>query len=177
MFSVALVQVGNVNGALMMRHDKQKRNFQFSVIVAAVNVGLDFYLIPRFHALGATTANVTAQMLAVTIVFAYITTVLGYKFPWRCFFNVTAQAAVFVLTYLCIRRFVPFEESTSMFLAWHFLYVICCCVCSMFVFRVTRVFDSTDVAVLRRLAGRLPHAVEPAANKVISFLAPSTLPA
>ncbi len=83
LFSAAFAVVGGVGSSLVLALERQRFIFLSGVLVAVVNLGLDFWLIPSFGVIGAAVANFCSQLLGVGIGIVYLLTVVGVSFPFR----------------------------------------------------------------------------------------------
>jgi O-antigen/teichoic acid export membrane protein len=56
---------------------------RLGIIMSVVNISLDMFLIPRFHALGGAVANTSSQIVYVLLLFVAVRQLYAIVLPWR----------------------------------------------------------------------------------------------
>ena len=78
---VPLLFMTGISSVVLMGVDKVGVTFWRSILAAAFNVLLNLVLIPRYGIMGAAVSTVLTELLAATLVTAYLFA-HGYAFPW-----------------------------------------------------------------------------------------------
>lgn len=81
--TTALAVVASAGSAVLVSEESIGFMIRWGVAAAAVNVGLAIMLVPPWGALGAATANGTAQVFAVAVTMVYLVRVRRIPVPWR----------------------------------------------------------------------------------------------
>jgi O-antigen/teichoic acid export membrane protein len=92
--SLAVTSIGVVGAPLLLGTEKQSFMAKYGTFVAVLNLSLDFLLIPKHGALGATVANCTAQIVGVIGAAIFVTRYAQAKFPWKATATIYVAAAV-----------------------------------------------------------------------------------
>ena len=137
---------------------------RFGLVMAVLNIGLDVWLIPRGHAIGAAWANGVAQAIAVVGLTVFAAARLDLHVPWRdlarivlaCvpMFIVARSAAALTTPAVGVLVGVPLGALT------YALGV-----------RVTRALKPVDVMRLRALASLLPRSLRFSYGRAIALMA------
>jgi O-antigen/teichoic acid export membrane protein len=123
MFSgYSFVQIVSVAGSLPFLMEKQKIIVKIGILIGLLNLFLDFILIPRFGAIGASLANTSSQLLSSLIVFFYIKRLIFIKIRIKNLFPLIFIS--FFSGVLIIIYFKSFSIKFLIIVIYSFLYII-----------------------------------------------------
>ena len=89
---------------LLRAADRQKQILIWFSITGVINVGLDWYLIPRFGAIGAAWGNGLSQTFGILAIWVRASRYFDVQFPWKTAFRLlVAGTGMAVLSNLVVR--------------------------------------------------------------------------
>jgi len=135
--------------AVLQAADRQGTMFRWMLAIAALNVGLDAALIPRFGAIGAAVANGIAQPVAVIALSITAERICKFKLPWASmggtFCTAGAMGAVVYGTSRLLPPPVAMVTGPVLGLA---VYVL--------LLRITNALTESDLRFFREYESRIP---------------------
>jgi O-antigen/teichoic acid export membrane protein len=151
---------------LLKTADRQKQLLIWLGITGAVNILLDWILIPRFGAVGAAWGNGLGQTFGVVAMWVQARRFYDFDFPWWSTLRLTFAALAMAATTYGLERALPGLPGLILgLIAAPPLYIL--------LVRLTHVLDSTDRARLTPIGDRLPRRMRSAYRSVIQFATPS----
>jgi O-antigen/teichoic acid export membrane protein len=148
---------------LMVAMDRQDLVIKFMVTAGVLNIALDFWLIPRYGALGAAIANSAAQTFAAAIIWWGACQLASINFP---------GANLAKLLFVTIG--MAFITAALAFKLPTIPAAVCGTVTGAFVFflllRLARVLNSTDSERLLSLESQMPNGLRCIYRRGITFV-------
>ena len=93
---------------------QRKRSAKIIVLGALVNLVLNLFLIPRFEALGATIASVTAELLIAVLYIVKCSGYITWKYLWECTRKRLLAGLCMFLMLLGIERYVSLSPGVML---------------------------------------------------------------
>jgi O-antigen/teichoic acid export membrane protein len=146
--------------------DRQAFLVRWAIYSAAINVALDFALIPHRGATGAAIANGLAQVFAIGGIWIKSVRENHLRIPLKTPLRVGLSAAVMGAIVSLVTAPLPKGLSLALGMV---VGVVSYCVC----LRVMRVVASEDVARFEELTTKLPESARTRINWALALLAPS----
>ena len=144
MAALVLVQINAPNSRLLLALGNQKQMLGLFSIALGVNVLLDFALIPRWGAYGAAFATVLSEMACLTLLYPAVVSRAG-SLPWASLLGKPlACSGAFLAFWFLLGGISPWAS----LLAGSIAFLAC--------FAALRVFDPTDLKILRQAFGSTP---------------------
>ena len=166
---LSVLLVGNVVGALAtvsatILHSVDEQGFivRLGLIVAVLNIGLDFLLIPGYGAIGAAFANSGSQLVSGVVGITYSTRHLNLSFPLRSLGRIALAAlSAAVVAWLI-----------SSWLGGLVLAITAGILVYPVMLRLYAAIEASDHALLSRANPYLPSRLLPAYQGLVDFLVP-----
>jgi O-antigen/teichoic acid export membrane protein len=152
--------------SLMGATENQNIVVRWTVVVAILNVALDFWLIRAHAAMGAVIANGVAQTVMALALFLRASKLLDLRFPVRPFFKIALSAGVMAVAIRLIPmdRWSPLASLPAGALAGGAVFLL--------MLRLTGSLEAQDGARLEQLRGRLPAWLRPWVDRGAALLIP-----
>jgi O-antigen/teichoic acid export membrane protein len=151
--------------SLLAATDRQDLSIKWGLWMAALNIALDFALIPKFGGMGAVLANGVAQTVAVVGLCWFANDAAKLAWPIAALSKIGFASAAMAAAVL----FLPHTHSHGL----DVLLGICVGIVIFFaMIKMTRVLDETDRDRLALLGNRLPSAFRSSFARLVELLAP-----
>jgi len=156
-----------VSEVLMRAADRQKQLLTWLSITGAVNILLDWYLIPRYGAVGAAWGNGLSQTFGIIVVWQQARRIYTFNFPVQPALRLFSAAFLMAGLAYYISRSLP--GLPGLVIAIGFAIPTYLGLVKLF-----RGLEPSDRARLAPIGERLPGAVRRTYLSVISFVTPAT---
>jgi len=158
--SASLGRVGTAFSSVFYSTGKVGILTKLTLLWAAINVGLDFLLIPKYAAVGAAIANSSTQIVALIpgpiLIYKYYGFTMPVKSLAKIWANVLTMGAVVYLLHGFAYGIVPL---LLVVLAGGITYIL-----GAFIWRMVEI---QDVRILRELSARLPRPAQNGFNSLL----------
>lgn len=149
--------------------DRQVTMFRWLLVAAAVNIGLDALLIPRFGSVGAALANGLSQSFAVFATWRVAALLCGLVMPWNSVRRVALSALLMAAAVLpLILLLPPLPALLCGIPAGVVLYGL--------LLRLLRVVNEEDLRAMESIVLRLPRPAQLPLRRVVRLLVASPGP-
>jgi O-antigen/teichoic acid export membrane protein len=147
--------------------DRQFRQIVWSVICAAINVGIDWLLISNRGAVGAAIGNGVAQTVLVFGYWGIAVWLFGLKIDWISLGKITVAGAAMAPPILLINRVMPALPAlvTDMIVGG---------VVFLVTLRSMRLLDAQDIGRLEYGVGVMPKFLRGPVRKALAWVAPAS---
>ncbi len=156
-----------ISEVLMKAADRQKRLLVWLTLTGVVNIALDWYLIPRYGAVGAAWGNGLSQTFGIVLVWQQASALFHYSFPTatalRLFFAGIVMAAIAFF----IDRSIP---------GWYGVVAAIAAAVPTYLLLVKLLqgLDSSDRERLTPIGDRLPANLKRAYVAAVTFVTPAS---
>jgi len=113
--TVAFTCIGGIGSSMLYAVHRQGFIARFGTLIAALNLLLDYFLIPHFGAVGAAFANGISQVAAVWGGIAYAGRILEIGFPWRSTLTVYCSISITMFPILYFAKHWHFSLTNLIF--------------------------------------------------------------
>lgn len=152
--------------ALLASWERQDLMIRWGVVSAALNIALDFALIPKHGAIGAAIANGTAQTFSVFVLWLVALNLLKIRLPWMPILKTVAvSACMAVLVHASVSRISAVPAAivgTAAGIALYFIGL-----------RVSRVLGSADRDRILLLRRHVPRVVGRVLDTSLDWVIPT----
>jgi O-antigen/teichoic acid export membrane protein len=151
---------------LLRTADKQRQILIWFSITAVVNIALDWYLIPRFGAVGAAWGNGLAQTFGIVAIWQQAKRFYRFGFPvWTALRLMIAGLLMAVISYYTGRAVPGLPGLILAVVVGALSYVV--------LVKVFRGLESSDRQRLAQVGARLPAPLRTAYDAVLGFVTPA----
>ncbi len=149
-FASIIVSLDAPSGALYFASERQSFIIKISAVLAALNLIMDFFLIPRYGAYGAAICNGTVQIIGSLIGLFYVYRIFGYAYPIKSVSKIAFSSLFMGIVMLIIFKTKPTLLGFVLALtAGPFVYLISCIVLGS--------FEEEDVEIFNRITRIAPR--------------------
>lgn len=171
LISAGVVALSHPAASVILSKERHGFLFGSSIVLAAINITLDFLLIPPFAAVGAAIANSSVQITAVVVQMAFVARLLGVGFPLGNLVRCLAAALVaFGPAFALTRWPILGGRADLLFMAVTFMLMY------PVALRAFGVFMPEDAQRARALQARLPGWLQPVTDRLVRVVLAPELP-
>jgi O-antigen/teichoic acid export membrane protein len=156
-----------VSEVLMRAADRQKQLLIWLSITGAVNILLDWYLIPRYGAIGAAWGNGLSQTFGIIVVWQQARRIYTFSFPMKAALRLFAAAFLMAALAFYVSRALP--GLPGLIAA-----ILIAIPTYLGLVKLFHGLEPSDRARLAPIGDRLPGVVRRTYISVISFVTPAT---
>ena len=151
---------------LLRAADRQDTIMYWYCVTAVFNGLMDWFLIPRYAAIGAAWGNGLGQAFGVVAIWVACSRIVPLQFPWKAAARIGGSGLVVAAVAYAISHHV--SGAPGFFLA-----VASGCVIYPIMLRLLHALEPGDRQRLALIGDRLPHALLPAFAALVAFVTPS----
>lgn len=104
---LTVTSIGVVCSPLLVGTERQSFIAKYGTVIAVLNITLDFFLIPKYGAVGASVANCTSQIAGVIGGTLYVFHICQARFPWKIVLSIYFSATVAIVPVILVAHLVP----------------------------------------------------------------------